>query len=122
MCSSLPRNLTLFGRFRSVLSSVPKKAYCDSKDCKQVPNKSTKSGEDVLGAIATKYQIFRNEDSSTILDVNEERFKYAQFLETQEEFDVYAGLNLNRKLFVTFNLTLSQYINQQHKKMSNIFF
>lgn len=94
MCSLISRRITLFGRNRNILVAT-QKCFCENK---QPPSKSeeNKSVDDILGSIASKYQVFRNEESNTILDVNEERFKYAQFIETQEDFDIYAGLNLNR--------------------------
>lgn len=97
-------------RFRNSLSFFSHKKYCDNKNKDPVDeNIKNEKLDDVLGAIASKYQVFRNEDASIILDVNEERFKYAQFIEMEEEIDIYAGLNLNsmlRKLYILLNLLL----------------
>ncbi|KAB0797943.1 hypothetical protein PPYR_08936 [Photinus pyralis] len=49
-----------------------------------------------LGNIASKYQRFRDEDSEVILDVLEERQKYARQLEEIESPDPFQGLNLER--------------------------
>lgn len=82
----------IFVKCRNYISVLSQRTLCDNKDNK---NKKNDKLDDVLGAIASKYQVFRDEDSSTILDINEERFKYAQFIETHEELDTFAGINLN---------------------------
>lgn len=98
MCSLISRRFVSIIRNKNVLG-ISQRFLCDDK---QPPNKTKKETEDVLGSIASKYNVFRNEESSTILDINEERFKYAQFLEQQEDFDIYAGLNLNRMYKIIF--------------------
>jgi len=52
-----------------------------------------------LGNIGSKYQVFRDEDAEIIMDVNEERLKYASGLQQSEELtaeDSFHGLNLQR--------------------------
>lgn len=114
MCTLLQRNLLNCGRYRNILTALSKRSFCDKKEVNQSSEKNVKTDkvDDVLGGIASKYQVFRNEDASTILDINEERFKYQQFLEIQEEFDIYAGLNLNRKshMFVTVYLNFKNFL------------
>lgn len=101
MCSLISKRFSIILRNKNLLA-LSHRFLCDSKE---PPSKSTeKSSDDVLGSIASKYQVFRNEDSSTILDINEERFKYAQFLEQQEDFDIYAGLNLERMYEIILSL------------------
>lgn len=98
MCSLISRRFLSIAQKQNILAAG-QRFFCDNK---HPPSKSgEKESDDILGSIATKYQIFRNEESSTILDINEERFKYAQFLEQQEDFDIYAGLNLNRMYKIT---------------------
>lgn len=52
-----------------------------------------------LGNMASKYEIFEDKDAEIVLDIYEERLKYSQLLETeqQDELDRFAGLNLERK-------------------------
>lgn len=52
-----------------------------------------------LGEMATKYRIFREEESEKILDINEERLKYAELLEEAEMKPVnpFEGINLERE-------------------------
>lgn len=102
----LPRKTILLRHYRNGLNYFLR-SLCDHLDEKQASKKNkVEDTNDILGSISSKYQVFRNEDSSTILDVNEERFKYAQFLETEEEFDIYSGINLNRKYFFYVLYTL----------------
>lgn len=52
-----------------------------------------------LGEMASKYTVFREEESETILDIHEERLKYAELLEEAEitQVDPFEGINLERK-------------------------
>lgn len=52
-----------------------------------------------LGEMATKYTVFREEESEKILDINEERLKYAELLEEAEitQVDPFEGINLERE-------------------------
>ncbi|KAK5646757.1 hypothetical protein RI129_005221 [Pyrocoelia pectoralis] len=64
---------------------------------RNVSNKNSNvSDNQNLGNIASKYQVFRDEDSETILDVVEERQKYARQLEEIDIRDPFEGLNLKR--------------------------
>lgn len=58
----------------------------------------------ILGDMGSKYQIFDDKDAEEVLDIYEERLKYTQLLEEneQEEQDRYAGLNLERNYFAQF--------------------
>jgi hypothetical protein len=71
-------------------------------------NKSKENGkeqrcnmfEQIPSAISSKYQVFRDEDASVILDVEEERLQHMQTLELpqeQEKEDEFSDLNLDRK-------------------------
>lgn len=56
--------------------------------------------EQIPSAISSKYQVFRDEDSAVILDVEEERLKHLQTLELSQEEDKedeFSDLNLDRK-------------------------
>lgn len=56
-------------------------------------------------AVADKYQVFRDHDSSIILDVEEERQRMTTDTITSDDDDInvadkiYSGLNLERRLF-----------------------
>lgn len=77
--------------------------FCSEKPLTlKIKKKDDKSVDDILGSIASKYQVFRNEDSSVILDVNEENLKEVSPLEIQEdEYTEYEGLNLESWLLKT---------------------
>lgn len=63
----------------------------------------------ILGSIATKYQVFRNEESSIIFDINEERLG-ATVEEVEEIYDEYQGMNLQSKHFVYLNYNYYVYL------------
>ena len=54
--------------------------------------------------MAGKYKVFRDEDSSIIFDVNEEkkRIDLNQLNIEEEDIDPYEGINLNRDYFINF--------------------
>lgn len=56
-----------------------------------------------LREMARKYRVFKDEESTVIYDVNEERLKYAQMLEEVEEINPFEGINLERKGRTTTN-------------------
>jgi hypothetical protein len=56
--------------------------------------------EQIPSAISSKYQVFRDEDASVILDVEEERLQHLQTLELpqeQDKGDEFSDLNFERK-------------------------
>lgn len=66
------------------------KQYCDSRK----PGQVTKDMP--MGALAPKYEIFKDEDASVILDVDEERLKYLKTLQEKKKEDEFCGLNMKR--------------------------
>ncbi|CAG9862968.1 unnamed protein product [Phyllotreta striolata] len=71
-------------------------------------SKKANSGEDSsnsLGAMSSKYQVYKDEDSEVILDVFEERLKYSDLQEEDEEKkERFEGLNLNRGVTGVFDI------------------
>lgn len=50
-------------------------------------------------AVASKYQLFKDDDASVILDIEEERQRLTDDTSSEETLpDIYAGLNLERKI------------------------
>lgn len=48
-------------------------------------------------AIASRYQLFKDDDASVILDIEEERQRLTDGMSSEETLpDIYAGLNLER--------------------------
>lgn len=77
------------------LKYIPKRCVHDDQ--------SDKPGEDKNishpTAVTSKYEIFRDENATVILDVEEEREKLNTNVETEESVaDPFEGLNLKRKL------------------------
>jgi hypothetical protein len=74
-------------------------------DTKNVQKENEKQGvsrfsEQIPSAISSKYQIFRDEDATVILDVEEEKSKHLQslkFPQEQDKEDEFSGLNLESK-------------------------
>lgn len=80
--------------------------FCTKNPTDNSTSTDDKNVNDILGSIATKYQVFRNEESSIIFDINEERLG-ATVEEVEEEiYDEYQGLNLQSKFFVYINYRL----------------
>lgn len=49
-------------------------------------------------AVASKYQLFKDDDASVILDIEEERQRLTDITSSEETLpDIYAGLNLERR-------------------------
>ncbi|KAK4880328.1 hypothetical protein RN001_008474 [Aquatica leii] len=65
------------------------RSFCEKKNPPIISNESN------LGDYASKYEVFRDEDSEIILDVIEEREKYLKANEL-ETHDPFKGLNLER--------------------------
>lgn len=54
-------------------------------------------------AVANKFQIFKDDDSSVILDIDEERLKLSAESEAEEAMpDIYAGLNVQSEFWWVF--------------------
>ncbi|PNF32411.1 hypothetical protein B7P43_G04874 [Cryptotermes secundus] len=63
--------------------------------------------EQIPSAISSKYQVFRDEDATVILDVEEERLKHLQTLELpqeQDKEDEFSDLNLERGVHGVFDI------------------
>lgn len=76
-----------------------------NKTKSQPPSEADKKPKPALGDMSSKYQVFRDEDSEVILDIYEDRSKYASplnALEEDQEADPLEGLNLESTL--SFNL------------------
>ena len=56
----------------------------------------------IPSAISGKYQVFRDEDASVILDVEEERLKHLETLDLphKQYEDEFSGLNLQSKYYI----------------------
>lgn len=64
-------------------------------DSTKSPDSKTKQN---ITAVTSKFEVFRDEDATIILDVEEEREKLNSVIETEESIvDAFAGLNLERK-------------------------
>ncbi|XP_017769877.1 PREDICTED: uncharacterized protein LOC108557742 [Nicrophorus vespilloides] len=59
-----------------------------------------------LGGLSRKYQVFKDEDSEIIMDVNEERLKYLELLENEVDqmLNPYEGLNLARGISGVYDI------------------
>ncbi|XP_068903268.1 uncharacterized protein [Tenebrio molitor] len=66
----------------------------DKHDVNQEQIKNTTN--QTLGEMSSKYQVFREEDSEVILDIYEERNKYLDTLEQEEDLNPLSGVNLER--------------------------
>jgi hypothetical protein len=71
----------------------------------QDDGKERRAGTDkqqIPSAISGKYQVFRDEDATVILDVEEERLKHLETLDLpQKQYeDEFSGLNLESKYYV----------------------
>lgn len=62
------------------------------------PVKSLKTEEKLQPAVSAKYQIFRDENASVILDVNEERMKMITDHVIEKPTSAYEGINLESKV------------------------
>lgn len=71
------------------------------EDFTVLPVKPTKIQlKTVPTAVASKYQLFKDDDSSVILDIEEERQRLTDNISSEEPLpDIYAGLNLERTFF-----------------------
>lgn len=69
--------------------------------------KSPKIEEKIQPAVSAKYQIFRDENASVILDVNEERMKMITDHVIETPTSVYEGINLESmvKVVIKINVT-----------------
>ncbi|CAH1113848.1 unnamed protein product [Psylliodes chrysocephalus] len=82
----------------SVCRNKSKKVDLNTQDQETLESKS-------LGNMSSKYQVYHDEDSEIILDVYEERLKYSQLAEENEEVDDrYTGLNLKRGITGVFDI------------------
>ncbi|EFA03531.2 uncharacterized protein LOC658939 [Tribolium castaneum] len=72
----------------------------------QPPDTSQSTTKTPLGEMSSKYQIFRDEDSEVILDIYEDRSKYANPVNAieEEEPDPFVGLNLERGVNGVYNI------------------
>lgn len=81
-----------------------------NKDAEINPKVKSEDSNLKLGDMATKYRVFREEESEKILDIHEERLKYAELLEETEfeEVNPFEGINLERKslssIFIKYHL------------------
>lgn len=85
-----------FRYIRPIKSFINKNTVknCSSKKIVQKKIEPKPSVDNILGSIANKYQVFRDEDSTVILDVNEQKYKQDYVEISEEEHDEYKGLNL----------------------------
>jgi hypothetical protein len=58
--------------------------------------------QQISSAISGKYQVFRDEDATVILDVEEERLKHLETLDIRHKQyeDEFSGLNLESKYYI----------------------
>lgn len=71
----------------------------------KITNEKLQNPQNVPTAVASKYQIFKDEDSTIILDIEEERQKINEQIEIEEsQPDIYHGLNLNRGIHGVFDI------------------
>jgi hypothetical protein len=61
--------------------------------------------EQIPSAISSKYNIFRDEDASVILDVEEERLKHLEFPQEQDK-DEFSGLNLGSRCSFVYSINI----------------
>lgn len=85
--------LNFLNKYMPLYQQMQQQKYCQKKK-----NRGAIDSNPTLGDIGSKYEIFRDEDAEIILDVCEERQKYASLLEAQklEAQDPFQGLNLER--------------------------
>ncbi|XP_028145715.1 uncharacterized protein K12H4.2 [Diabrotica virgifera virgifera] len=80
--------------YRPLVSTV---RFKSNQDASNADKKTTTKPKAVLGNMSSKYDVFSDADAEIILDVYEEKLKYSQLLEEEEqEVDRYVGLNLER--------------------------
>jgi len=102
----------LLGKIKSLRSCninyqcITSRPFCSDKNIKSSSVRDDGKNNLTLGAVGSKYQVFRDEDSEIIMDVNEERLKYATSLQTEEleEKDPFEGLNLERGITGVFDI------------------
>lgn len=71
--------------------------------------KPTNNAKDVPAAVASKYQVFKDEDATLILDVDEERQRHNEDVDDEEQEmakDIYSGLNMEREWMVSVSLCI----------------
>lgn len=81
----------------ATLTQVPR---CFHEEFTVPPLKTTKiQPKTVPTAVASKYQLFKDDDASVILDIEEERQRLTDDTSSEETLpDIYAGLNLERNI------------------------
>lgn len=73
---------------------------CYQDEAKETPKGTGK--QEIPSAISLKYQVFRDDDATVILDVEEERLKQLKTLDLphrQFKDDEFSGLNLERECY-----------------------
>ncbi|KAH8379117.1 hypothetical protein KR009_003129 [Drosophila setifemur] len=70
------------------------------------PEKPSKQdpGQNLVGGVQNKYKVFRDENSTEIFDVEEERYQEQQLPDDQLDEDQYYGLNLKRGIRGVFDV------------------
>lgn len=84
---------------RYLFCSTQNRFLCDKKPKYSSDDYKTKNNLQ-LGDIGSKYQPFKDEDSTVVIDAYEEKFKYVDFLHEEKEtaeHDPFEGINLARK-------------------------
>lgn len=97
-CTNLPRRTTALFKTRQFHDEFNQKPP-------PPPNSTEVVAKLVPTAVAARYQVFKDEDATVILDVDEERQRLSGVGDSGEEDqesdslpDIYAGLNMEREL------------------------